>query len=77
MSKRDFIPLMRCAGALVCYGPIQDHFFPNYSLKHFNELKFLSPHKGTKLIDHNFDSPTFKNEIKNSTEKYFKLNGEL
>ena len=73
-SRRDFIPLFRYIAAVVFRsGPVLEHFFPSYSLEHFDELEFLSPAQGADWFDHSFSSPTFEKPTKDVTREYLNV----
>ncbi|MEI6243033.1 MAG: RHS repeat-associated core domain-containing protein, partial [Chlamydiota bacterium] len=61
ISKRDFVPWLDVLGRRKC---------------HQGEVVVLEPHKDATLIDHSFESPTYKKSIKDEMESYLKAIGE-
>ena len=83
VSKKDFIPFIRpsllsIASAAQLMGQT-NHERPlirDIPSGNLGELRFLKPHRNTKLLDHNFDSPTFSSVKEEHLSEYFKIRGE-
>ena len=76
-SKKDIVPL----GEVVFYSFFDTNELGISSavetaLERRNELILLDPHPEATGIDHDFQSPTFKECIKNRIDDYYDKNGE-
>ncbi|MGH2613516.1 MAG: DUF687 family protein [Rhabdochlamydiaceae bacterium] len=73
-SKQDLIPYGEAAFKYDADAPYEDRM-TEPSRVALKELTLLAPHPAAPLLDHNFDSPTFKKVISDHLENYIKQYG--